>query len=255
MPIARFASRFDFDSPHQMIGQPEVSSKTRLTELLSLLIALVSLVVARGQTERSRFWGLLGAGLVIALIGIYRPLLSEIRSLRTKAHNNGVVQKHRQEFRRISREAGTLLDTSSSRSDSLTSLLQQVSQRQQGQSNNLLVVALSRVPSAALFHDRWYFINERIQHDNLTAEQFRATVDEFTSLLRSYNSYCAIPIFHTFANEYREVLTDNEKSGFSGFQQRFSAYVTRFTEFVERLNDEFHSLPELSAVMGLPKPL
>ncbi|HEY3038067.1 MAG TPA: hypothetical protein VGJ66_04980 [Pyrinomonadaceae bacterium] len=216
MAIARFASRFDLDYSHQLgITQPEVSPKTRLTELLS----------------------------------------PGIRGLLDKLHDNGVARKHRQEFRRISREAGSFLDSNISRSDALQSLLFQVSQRQTGQPNNPLVIALSRIPRAELFHDRWHFINARIQHDKLTAEQFHATVDEFTSLLRSYNSHCALPIFQTFASEYREILMANEKSGFNGFQQSFSAYVTRFAEFVERLNDEFRSLPELSAIMGLPKPL
>src|SRR6202040_1921399 len=105
------------------------------------------------------------------------PALSGIRSLLNKLNDSGVAQKYRQEFRRISREAGNVLDASSSRTDTLQSLLLQVSQRQTGQSNNPLVVALSRIPSAGLFHDRWHFINLRIQHDTLTAEQFHAAID------------------------------------------------------------------------------
>jgi hypothetical protein len=253
MAISRFASRFD-ESPFATgTLQAEPAPKMKITELISSLTALVSLLLAHGQVDRTRFWGIIGAGVLIGFVGAYRPLFAAVRRLRTRLHDNGVVHRHQPEFRRVAREAGTFLDTNRSRTDTLAAILNQVSQRQ-GQQNSL-VIALSQIPNSEIFRDRWHSFNVRIQHDKLSAEQFHYAVDELTAILRSHNSYCVTPIFYTFANEYREILADNEKSQFNAFQQSYRAYLERFAEFVGRLNDDFYGLPELSAVMALPKPL
>jgi len=252
MAIARFASRFEEYPLVTVTRQPEPAPKIKITELLSIFTPLATLVLARGQVG-TRFWGIVGVGVLVAFIGTYRPLFVGAQRLRQRLHDNGVAHKHQPELRRVAREAGSFLDNNISKTDTLAAMLNQVSQRQGPQ--NSLIIALSRIPSTEIFRDRWHSFNTRIQRDNLSAEQFHEAVDELTAILRSHNSYCVTHIFYTFASEYREILTDNEKSQFNAFQQSYRAYLERFAAFVERLNDDFRGLAELSAVMALPKPL
>jgi hypothetical protein len=254
MAIARLANQFD--SEILGIGTlPQPEPKVRITELISLLTPIVSLVLARGQTDRVRFWGIVGAGILIALIGTYRPVSAVLRRFARRRHDSAVARNYGQEFRRFTREAGNFLDSNISRADSLSAILNQISQRLSSQPQNSLLLALSRIPNTEIFRDRWYSFNARIQADKLAAKQFHAAVDELIAILRSHNSYCATPIFHTFANEYREILMNNEKSLLNAFQQSYRAYLERFAGFIDRLNDDFRELPELSAMIALPKPL
>ncbi len=256
MSIARFTTQLDADDPFGTVTQPTSAPgpKVQITELLKVFAPLLALVLAWSQTDRARFWGILSLGALITLIGIYRPLFAMLRRLAQRRHNERVAREYRQEFRRIAREAGNFVDSNISRPDTLAAILNQVNRRLSSP-HNVLLVALSRVPQTQIFMDRWCCFNIWIQKDKLNAEQFHVAVDELTGILRSHNSYCATPIFHTFASEYRELLMDNEKSEFNAFQQSYRAYLERLAEFVSRLNDDFRGLPELSAVMALLEPL
>jgi hypothetical protein len=253
MAIARSASGFDVERSLPYVAQP--APKSQIWDMLRVFAAFATMFLARGQTDRARFWGIFGVGALIALIALYRPAFAALQRIWRRLHDNRVVRKRQQEFRRITREAGSFMDSNISSSDTLAALLNQVNQRLSGQSQNALVIAIGRIPQTQIFMDRWYCFNTRIQNDKLSAVQFHTAVDELVAILRCHTNYCAMPIFHTFASEYRELLTDSEKSQFNAFQQSYRAYLERLAEFVNRLNDDFRKLPELSATIALPKPL
>lgn len=255
MATQRFASNFDTGYPFLAVPQPEAPPRIKITELITTLTGLLSVILARGQADRTRFWGIIGAGVAIALVGVYRPLFVYLSGLAQGWHDLRVVRKHLQEFRRISREAGKFIHSDIARYDTLGGMLHGVQSRLSNQPQHSLFTMLAKVPDPNIFIDRWLCFNKRAQKDNFSAGQFHAALEELTGILRSHNTYCMSPIFHTFASEYREILTDNERSQFNAFQQSYRAYLERFTEFVTRLNDEFRGFPELHTAMALPKPL
>jgi hypothetical protein len=257
MAIARSANRFDAEQS-LLIGTPygsQPAPKSQIWEILRVFSAFATMYLARGQTDRLRFWGIFGVGALILAAGYYHQVFAAWQKFALRRHDKGVARKYGQEFRRITLDAAQFVDPDPAYNDTLAAALNNVRQRLSSQPNNPLFMALNRIPPMQIFMDRWCTFNIRIQRDRLSTEQFHSAVDELIGVVRSHTNYCTIPIFHTFANEYREVLTESEKSHFNAVQQSYCAYLERMANFVNRLNDDFHGLPELSAKMAFPKPL
>jgi hypothetical protein len=224
MATPRLTSQLDAGYPLLVAPQPEAAPRIKITELITALTGLVSVILARGQTDKARFWAIISAGVAITLVGVYRPLFATIRALVQRRHDDRVVRLHLQEFRRITREAGKFIHSDIARTDTLGGMLHGVQSRLSTQPQHSLFTMLARIPDANIFLDRWLCFNKRVQNDNFSAGQFHAALEELTGILRSHNTYCMTPIFHTFASEYREILMDNERSQFNAFQQSYRAY-------------------------------
>jgi hypothetical protein len=256
MATPRLGSRFGSEYPLVMGTQPAQSApKSPVWDVLRVFGVFATMYLARGQTDRTRFWAIVAVAVLILLVGYYRLVFAAWQWFALRRHDRGVALKYGQEFRRLTLDAGHFVTPDPAYNDTLAAALGNVNQRLSSQPNNPLFMTLARIPQMQIFMDRWGTFNARIQRDSLTTEQFHFAVDELIGILRTYNSYCLNPIFHTFANEYREVLMESEKSHFNAVQQSYCAYVERVYNFVNRLNDDFHGLPELSAVMALPRPL
>ena len=255
MATPRLTSQLDAGYRQFAGSQPEAAPKIKITELITALTGLVSVILARGQTERARFWAIIAVGFAIALVGIYRPLIAYIRQLAQWRHDDRVVRKHMPEFRRMTREAGRFIHSDIARPDTLGGILHEVQSRLSSQPHHALLTRLTGIPNQNIFIDRWLCFNRRVQKDRFSVEQFHVAMEELTGILQSHTNYCMTPIFHTFASEYREILTDNERSQFNAFQQSYRAYLERFSDFAKRLDDEFRGLPQLETAMALPKPL
>jgi hypothetical protein len=220
-----------------------------LLEVAGLLVTLISVILAQFQKQQTRFWALMGVGALTVLVGLYRPLISGVRTLLRKTHNAIVVRRNSHELRRLSREAGVFFDTSISRNDTLQGILNDVSQRRTN------IVLASRIPNAGIFQGHWHYLDSRIRGDSLSVTVFHNAADELLSLLRSYTSFSVLPVFYSFAAEFREVLTDAERSKMNAFQQQYVGFQDRYANFLMRLNDEFHGMPEFQAAMAKPTPL
>lgn len=242
----RFAGRFGEFQPNEQTPKPD---KSWVISVAGIAVSLASVILAQFQRQQARFWAVIGVGALAALVGFYRSLITGVRALLRKAHNAKVVRKNRKELRRLSREAGVFLDTSVSRLDTLQGILQEVSQR-----HTELVLA-SRTPNAGIFHEHWYYLDARIRADRLSASRFHDAAEELLSLLRSYTTFSVLPVFHMFAAEFREVLSDGEKSRMNGFQQQYVNFLRAYISFLGRLNDEFEGMPEFQTGMAKPEPL
>jgi hypothetical protein len=159
----------ELESEYPLLGasQPDGPPKIKLTELITALTGLVSVILARGQTDRVRFWGIIAVGLAIALVGVYRPLFAVVRALVQRRHNDRATHKHMPEFRRFAREAGRFLNSDIARNDALGGILHGVQSRLSGQPHHTLFTVLTRIPQLDIFLDRWICFNKRIQKDNL----------------------------------------------------------------------------------------
>ena len=222
--------------------------KSWLVAVLSLVIAATSLVLSAFQQETKRFWGMLGVCALMILVGFYRLLISGVRALFRRAHNAGVLRKNMQELRRFSGEAGVFLN-GALRNDTLQAILLELGQRQPA------FVISTKVPAVAIFHGHWYYLDARLHGDDFTPVTFHDAADELLSIVRSYTTFCVLPVFHMFASEFREVLTANEKSKLNAFQQQFVNFVNSYVKFLTRLNDEFLELPEFQTGIAYPPPL
>jgi hypothetical protein len=242
----RFAGRF---GEFQMTEQKPASEKSWLISVIGIAVSLISVILAHFQRQQSRFWGVISVGALTALVGLYRPLSIRVRKLTLSAHNAKAVRRNRKELCRLSRQAGVFLDTSFSRNDILPGILQDISQR-----HPELVVA-SRIPNPGIFHEHWHYLDARIRANGLGANGFHDDAEELLSLLRSYTTFSVLPVFRMFAAEYREALSDSEKSKMNAFQQQYITFLGTYSGFLNRLNDEFHSMPEFHSEMAKPEPL
>ena len=131
MAIARSASRFDADQS-LLISAPYVSQpapKSQIWEMLRVFAAFLTIVLARGQTDRARFWGILGVGALMLVLGLYHPVFATLQRFAVRRHDKGIARKYGQEFRRIARDAGQFVNPDPSYSDTLAAALNNVSQR------------------------------------------------------------------------------------------------------------------------------
>lgn len=243
-------SAFEMETPYLNIqSHSESPPKPRLTEILTLVVAILSLVLAHIQTQRARFWALLGVGLVTALASVYRLVLESLRALRISCRNRRATRRNSKELVRFSREAGLFFDPSLSRTDTLQGILRDLSTRHTD------LVILSRIPNPGIFHEHWYYLDARIRQNTCRALIFHSAADELLNLLRSYNNFSVLPIFYTFAAEFRGTLTDSEKSKVNAFQQQYVDLLNKYIAFLQRLNDEFYDLPEFQTGIQRPAPL
>lgn len=248
--VDRFASRFGQDGLVRLPDQKPSTDKSGLIAVVSLLVTCVSVILAQFQRQQqARFWALLGVGALTLLIGLYRPLISGVRALWRNRLNASVVNKNRPELRRLSREAGVFFDTSISRNDTLQGILQELGQRQ----SNLILG--SRIPNAGIFHEHWLYLDTRIRGNRSSVAGFHDDAEELFSLVRSYTTFSVLPAFDVFASEFREVLTDNEKSKMNAFQQQYVNFLGSYIAFLNRLNEEFRGLPEFKTGIAKPSPL
>jgi len=120
---------------------------------------------------------------------------------------------------------------------------------------NPAFIAPVKIPPPDGFSQQWYFLNRRIQQGQTTTEAFRDAIEEFQSILLSYSGQCVNPVFHLYASQFREFLTDNEKSRFNSFQQQYVIFLGNYVRFVERLNHEFDSVGKFPTGIPSPTPL
>lgn len=251
--MKRYPPRWEprWEEGQNLFGQPEQREEPRRPSAFDVIskVLLPLALAANAYFSRANPY-LLVLFAAAALLVVFSPRLRAwIKSKRDAAHDRRVTATNIKRLRQVSREAGEFFDTSTSRSDFLPGIVQEVSVR-----NAASIDALHIAPFG-IFQEQWSFLNHRIQHEELDADGFHNAANELTSLLRSYNSYCVMPVFHTFAAEIRETLTANEKSKLNGFQNRYVAFLTGYSKFIEQMADDFRTLPKLYASMAHPNPL
>ena len=247
--IDRFAGPISDEAFFDLMDQKPSSDKSWLIAVVGLLVTLISVILAQFQKQQTRYWALMGVGALTILVGLYRPLFAGVRALWHKAQNARVVRRNKRELRRFSKEAGVYFDVSISRNDTLQGLLHEVGQRQAS------FVLAAKIPPAEIFHTHWHYLNTQICENHFTANGFHDAAEELLSLLRSYTTFSVLPVFHMFAAEFREILTDNEKSRMNAFQQQYVNFLGTYINFLTRLNDEFDGMPEFQTEMAKPAPL
>jgi len=229
----------------------EKSAKPSIFDIFAKLllpIVLASVAVYR----RDSTVPLLGFAAVALLASFYRFILDFFKRVASETHDRRVAKKALKPFRSFCRELSFYFDASTSRSDTLTGILNEIARRStQGTQLNLGL----RIPPVELFHNHMHWLNRRIINEKLSASQFHEVVNEFTGLISSYSSFCVYPVFRIFASELREGLMPHEKSQLNGFQGRFVVSVTGYQKFLKDLNQDFRLLPDFPIVIMLPDPL
>lgn len=187
---------------------------------------------------------------ILALIvTYYRALAAFIRRQRDKAHDRTLINDNLKQLRQLSKDAGDYFDISTSRSDSIPGIMQELGMRNHAAANAI------HLPHLGIFQEHWKFLNHRIQNEHLNPDDFHNAANELTSLVQCYNSYYVYQLFNTYAAELREVLMPNEKSKLNAFQQKYVAFLTAYTKYITHVGEEFRTLPKLHAGMPFPNPL
>lgn len=249
--MPRFEPRFGWEIDPEPEKQKEHPTPSAFDIITRLLLPL-ALVYAAYALKDHPYLILVVAILIVLvsfLIVFYRPLLSRIKAQSDAAHDRLIAQENVKRLRQFSKETGEYLDTSTSRSDFLVGLIQEITSRHYVLGNSI------RIAPVGILQEHWKFLNHRIQHDELGAPDFHDAVNELTSILQSFNTHCVYPIFRISAAELREKLTAEEKSKFNAFQQRYVTFITTYGKYVSEVGDEFRTLPKLYAGMAMPEPL
>jgi len=229
-------------------SEPPPAAKPPLHEVLSRLIlpALFAVAAILGRAYHAVLFTFLG----LALLGIYyEQLAAMVRHWRVWRHDRRVAKQGLKELRSFSRDLGEFFERSTSRTDMLPGIVNELRSRHPELTSALCV------PSPDIFHSQWEFLNKRIQEEDFSPGQFHDAAKELWSVLAIYSSHCVYPVFRSFASEIREVLTANEKSQLNAFQQKFVHGLTGYIAYLKKLNDDFRSLPELPIGIAFPYPL
>src|SRR5438270_1412869 len=243
-------SRPDYSGDMFVVGQEEPSPppKPPLHEVLSRLIlpALFAIAAILGRAYHAVLFTFLG----LALIGIYyEQLAAAFYHWRIARHDKKIAKNGVKELRSFSRDLGEFFERSTSRTDLLPGIMNELRSRHPELTNAL------QLPSPDIFHSQWEFLNKRIQEQDMSPTQFHDAANELWSVIAIYSSYCVYPVFRTFASELREVLTASEKSQLNAFQQKFVHEITAYITYIKKLNDDFCSLQDLPFGIAFPHPL
>jgi hypothetical protein len=217
-------------------------------DIISKVLLPIAVVIA-GYFGRSHAYLLVAFVAVALLVTFSRLLIAGLARQRDALIDRRLSRIAVKSLRRFSREAAFFFETNISRSDSLAAILQEVSNR------NIAVGTELRIAPIDIFKQQWHFLDWRIQHGPVDAKGVHDAINELTSLLQSYNTYCIRPIFSTYASELREALLPHERSKLNAFQQQYVAFVGAFSKFVVEVGEEFRRLPQLYASFSLPAPL
>lgn len=220
----------------------------QLFDIISRLILPVAIVVA-GIFRNLNVYLLVLFVILALIVTYYRRLAAFIRARRDKVHDGRIVAENLKQLRQLSREAGDYFDVSTSRTDSIPGIMQELGIRNHQAANAI------HLPHLGIFQEHWKFLNHRIQNEKMNADDFHNAANELTSLVHLYNSYYVYPLFYTYAAELREVLSANEKSKLNAFQQKYVAFLTAYTKYITRVGEDFRTLPKLHAGMPFPNPL
>lgn len=243
--------RLDYSGDMIMFGEnePPPPAKAPLHEVLSRLIlpALFATAAILGRAYHAVLFVFLG----LALIGIYyEQLAAMLRHWRISRNDKRVAKQGLKELRSFSRDLGEFFERSTSRTDLLPGIMNELRSRHPELTNAAL-----QLPSPEIFHSQWEFLNTRIQEYDLTPAEFHDAARELWSIIAIYSSQCVYPVFRTFPSEMRDILTAGEKSQLNAFQQKFVHGITSYITYLKKLNDDFHSFPELPTGIAFPHPL
>lgn len=217
-------------------------------DILSKFVLPIALAINAYFIRAHPYLVALFAGVALLVI-FYHPMAERVKSRLDSAHDREVARNNIKQLRKFSKEAGDFFDPSTSRSDSVPGVLQELTNRNNAAGNAI------RIAPFIIFQEHWKFLHDRVEHDDLNPTAFHHAARELTSLLQAYNSYCVYPIFYLFAAELREVLLPNEKSKLNAFQQRYVAFADAYSKYIIQVGEEFRTLPRLNAGMALPAPL
>lgn len=243
----RYEPRYGWN--HENVSIQQQSEHPSTFDIITKLVLPVVLGVNAFFVREHPYWfGLLIAGTIAA--SFFRPFLRWFQSFRDATHDERLAQLHIKKLRQFSKEAGDFFDTSTSRSDSLAAIVQEINNR----TITLTPGGAIQIVPLGIYQQHWRFVNKRLRSE-LDRESFHDAVEELTGIIQGFNNHCVGTIFRIAAANLRERLLPNEKSKLNAFQQRYVSFVGAYMKCIDEFGEEFRSLPKLYAGMPLPEPL
>jgi len=209
-----------------------------ITGLSQLAIGLYA--VLRGQL--TEFWGLMALALVITF---NRPIRDSLVYFFRKRKREGIARKHFPEFQRYIERFGKFVCPQTN--DTLHHIVQSELSR-----NNTSEFGKFGLPSIHFLEGIWKSLVSRLEREEPTLENLQHYASAFGHLLGSYDNDC---VFLVFTKLRQETLPPEVKSSLGHFQQRFSAFVEAYSQFVQDLDKALGSNRLSPTYFSAPKPL
>lgn len=219
-----------------------------LTKLLIPGLALVALIVAQLQDQRTLSWVLLGFLIAALAIGFYQPLKGRLKFRINRWRDERRARRFFPELRKFSHRFREFVDTG--RSDTL----HYIALHELNRSNTSEFVKLG-LPSVGLFNGFSYHFTTRIENQEVSLTGLLQSVLEFNHLISSYTTECVLLMFDRLPQDLRSALRPELKSSLNSFQQRFVRFLDDYEEFLRELGESLVTAPHGPHYFARPKPL
>ena len=221
-----------------------------ITKLLLPALTLAAFVLGqiKGVSQRIE-WTLLGATVILVAFGFaFAPVAAKIRQMRERSRDVCATRDALPELKRLARTFSEFV--SNGRQDTLQAIYQAELCQHRGD-----LLAVLPIQQFSLWYSFAHFFNLRVERHSPDPHELQTTLQEFHSLVGSYNNCCVTPIFERFPDQLQSALTPRVRSSLNGFQLRFVLFLKEYEDFVKQLEITRPVFSGLPYTFVVPKAL
>ncbi len=228
--------------------EPPPKATTVLDLVTRVALPVTLAIIGSLQTQRDRFWALLGLAAVAFLAGLWKPATSAITRRRHRRHDEGVARRAIPHLGRLVRRFGELV--SSGQVNTLEYILQQ-----QIGTRDATAVAKLRLPPERLVDGWYYYLSVRLSAAPPTLATLQQAISEFITLLTDYLIYHVQPVFEQMPPEIRAALSPTARSELQRFRERVARLCDDCEAFLRETEESLTTVRLPARHLAVPKPL
>ena len=230
--------------------QPKLSAFEVLTKLILPALSLLASTVALLRAQRVLAWALMALFLVSLAMSFYPSIASKIKRVRNRRGDDRRATEALPTFLKLLRRFEYFVGYPTPNNDTLHEiLLNDLCNRNQSPFELLHLLPIH------IFTDLCYGIEHRMDREVATLEDLSEVIGEVDLMVSWFCRYCAEPVFSTFPQELRSLLTDRARSSLEAFRERFVNFIDDYSEFLKDFDESLSKRVIQGYYFQRPKPL